>query len=62
MTGYYAFSWRRFYHSLHPMTPATILETGFLTNQRDEKLLTRDASKIPAGALADALLQFLNLT
>ena len=61
MTGYYAFSWRRFDHSLHPMTPATILETGFLTNPRDEKLLTQN-SLVPAEAIADAVLQFLKIT
>jgi hypothetical protein len=62
MTSYYAFSWRKFDHSLHPMTPATILETGFLTNQSDKRLLTKNASIVPAEALADALLQFLNMT
>lgn len=62
MTNYYAFSWKKFDHSLHPMTPATILETGFLTNQRDKKLLTKNASIVPAEALANALLQFLNIT
>jgi len=61
MTGYYAFSWRRFDHSLHPMTPATILETGFLTNPRDAKLLTQNSS-VPAEAIADAVLQFLGIT
>jgi len=61
MTGYYAFSWRRFDHSLHPMTPATILETGFLTNPSEAKLLTKNPS-IPAKAIADALLRFLRIT
>ncbi len=61
MTGYYAFSWRRYDHSLHPMTPATILETGFLTNPSEAKLLTKNPS-IPAEAIADALLIFLRIT
>jgi len=61
MMGYYAFSWRRFDHSLHPMTPATILETGFLTNPGEAKLLTKSPS-IPAEAIADALLKFLRIT
>jgi hypothetical protein len=52
MTGYYAFSWRRFDHSLHPMTPATILETGLLTK----------SPSVPAEAIADALLKFLKIS
>ena len=62
MTGYYAFSWKKYDHSLHPMTPAAILETGFLTNRHDEILLTGNNSIIPGEAIADALLQFLNNT
>lgn len=61
MTGYYAFSWRRFDHSLHPMTPATILELGFLTNPKEAKLLIKNPS-IPAEAIADALLKFLRIS
>ena len=61
MTGYYAFSWRRYDHSLHPMTPATILETGFLTNPKEAKFLTKNPS-IPAEAIADALLKFLKIS
>lgn len=61
MTSYYAFSWRKFDHSLHPMTPATILETGFLTNPGEAKLLIKKPS-IPAEAIADALLKFLKIT
>jgi len=61
MTGYYAFSWRRFDHSLHPMTPAAILETGFLTNPNEAKLLTKNPL-IPAEAIAAALLKFLRIS
>lgn len=61
MTGYYAFSWRRFDHSIHPMTPAAILETGFLTNPSEAKLLIKNPS-VPAGAIADALFNFLKIT
>lgn len=35
MRGYYAFNWRRYDHSLHPMTVAAIVETGFLTSPHD---------------------------
>lgn len=58
MRGYYAFSWRRFEHSVHPMTPSVILETGFLTNNSDAKLLV-DSPQIPAGAVAKAVIEFL---
>lgn len=39
MTGYYAFNWRRYEHSLHPMTVGAIIETGFLTNPNDRKTI-----------------------
>lgn len=59
MTGYYAFSWRRFEHSTHPMAPAVILETGFLTNPTEARLLI-NSPEIPSNALADALMKFLD--
>lgn len=58
MTGYYAFSWRRFEYSTHPMTPAVILETGFLTNPQESEMLI-NSPEIPAQAIANSLLQFL---
>lgn len=58
MRGYYAFSWWRYEHALHPMTPAVILETGFLTNPKEASLLI-NKPEIPAQALANALLVFL---
>jgi N-acetylmuramoyl-L-alanine amidase len=58
MRGYYAFSWWRYEHSLHPMTPSVILETGFLTNSKEASLLINEPD-IPAKAIANALLKFL---
>lgn len=58
MKGYYAFSWRRFEHSTHPMAPAVILETGFLTNPQDADMLIKHP-EIPASAIARALIMFL---
>lgn len=58
MTGYYAFSWRRFTHAIHPMTPAVILETGFLTNPSEARSLINHP-EIPAQAIAKAVLAFL---
>ena len=60
MTGYYAFNWRRYDHAVHPMTPAVLVETGFLTNYYDAQVLINH-SEIPAKALADGILEFLNL-
>lgn len=60
MRGYYAFSWWRFDHSIHPMTTAVIVETGFLTNRSDRKLIT-EQPQIPAQALAEGIEQFLVL-
>jgi N-acetylmuramoyl-L-alanine amidase len=59
MTGYYAFSWRRHEHAIHPMTTAVILETGFLTNPHEAKMLINDPST-PAKAIAQALVRYLN--
>lgn len=59
MRGYYAFSWWRYEHAVHPMTPSVILETGFLTNPGESMLLINHP-EIPARALSDALVRFLN--
>lgn len=58
MRGYYAFSWWRYRHAVHPMTTAVIAETGFLTNDNDRKLLL-NTPEIPAGAMAKAILEYL---
>lgn len=58
MTGYYAFSWRRYEHSTHPMASAVILETGFLTNPTEAKMLINNP-ELPASAIAEALITFL---
>ncbi len=59
MRGYYAFAWWRYDHAVHPMTPAVILETGFLTNPIEARMLINQP-EIPAQAIADTLLQFLS--
>lgn len=58
MRGYYAFSWWRFDHAIHPMTPGVILETGFLSNPNDRKLIV-DQPEISAKAVADAVYKYL---
>ncbi|HRN96119.1 MAG TPA: N-acetylmuramoyl-L-alanine amidase [Candidatus Levybacteria bacterium] len=58
MTGYYAFSWWRFKHAVHPMTPSTILETGFLTSYTD-RLTIVDNPEASAQGLANGVLKYL---
>ncbi len=58
MTGYYAFSWWRYDHAVHPMTASVILETGFLTNPTEAYMLINQP-EIPSQALAKALIEFL---
>jgi hypothetical protein len=58
MRGYYAFSWWRYEHAIHPMTTAVIAETGFLTNRSDQKLLI-NTPEIPAQAIADGITEHL---
>lgn len=60
MRGYYAFNYRRYAHAIHPMTPAIILETGFLTNPSDQRLLIKNPGKA-AEAIADVVLEFLDV-
>lgn len=57
MRGYYGFSWWRYDHAVHPMTPSIMLETGFLTNRSDAQMLI-NSPEIPANALADGLISF----
>jgi N-acetylmuramoyl-L-alanine amidase len=59
MTGYYAFNYRRYRHALHPMTPAAILETGFLTSPRDRRIIV-DAPDRAAKGIADAVQLYLS--
>ena len=58
MRGYYAFAWWRYEHAVHPMTTAAIVETGFLTNSGDRKLLIGNPEKAAEG-LARGILEFL---
>ncbi len=58
MSGYYAFNWRRYDHALHPLTPAAIVETGFMTNASDRKLLVGDPDCVAEG-IANGIVEFL---
>ena len=59
MRGYYAFSWWKYTHAIHPMTTAVIVETGFLTNRSDQKLLINHP-EIPAQGIANGLIEYLS--
>lgn len=58
MRGYYAFSWWKYDHSIHPMTTAVIVETGFITSPIDRKIIVNQPH-ISAEALASGILLFL---
>ena len=58
MTMYFGFN-RKYAHSVDPSTPAVILETGFLTNESDRKLLQTQPDRI-AEAIARGMLRFLS--
>jgi N-acetylmuramoyl-L-alanine amidase len=60
MQNYYAFNSRRYDHAIHPNTVAAILETGFLTNPSDRRVIV-DAQDLPAQGIADAVTRFLPL-
>ncbi len=60
MRGYYAFAWWRYEHAIHPMTPAVIVETGFLTNASDRKIIVSN-QELPATSLATGIETFLRL-
>lgn len=60
MRFYYAFNWRRFNNSIHPMTTAVILETGYLTSPKDRRIIVNNP-KLPALALTESLVKYIKL-
>jgi len=58
MTDYYAFDARRFRHAINPATPAVVLETGFLTNPEDRRVIV-DAPQLAGEGIATGVLDFL---
>jgi len=58
MRGYYAFSWWRYDHAVDPMTTAAIVETGFLTNAADRRIIAV-TPEVPAKAIAQGILNYL---
>jgi N-acetylmuramoyl-L-alanine amidase len=58
MTAYYAFNWPRYEHAIHPLTPAAIVETGFLTSPIDRTVIVNNPERAARG-IADGILSFL---
>lgn len=59
MRGYYAFNWQRFEHTIHPMTPAAIIEIGFMSNKADRDFLLTQDTKVARG-IARGIIAFLS--
>jgi hypothetical protein len=57
MLEYYAFNHERFKHSVHPKTPAIIVEMGYLSNAEDLEFLEDPVN--PAYALKIGILSYL---
>lgn len=60
MRGYYAFAWWKYEHSIHPMTTAVIMETGFLTSPSDRRVIV-DRKEVVAQALATSIIEYLEI-
>lgn len=58
MRGYYAFAWWRYEHALHPMTTAAIIETGFLTNAGDRRIIVA-RPEVAAEGIVNGIIKFL---
>ncbi len=59
MKQYYAFNHQKFVHTIHPDTPGVIVETGFLTNVHDKRMLL-NYPEIPARGLANGIIASIN--
>ena len=59
MTGYYAFNNRHGRYAVSKITPAVIIETGYLTNAADRSYLTTHSANVADG-IAQGVVDFLN--
>jgi hypothetical protein len=57
MLEYYAFNYQRFKHTVHPSTPAIIVEMGYLSNKEDLEFMSDPIN--PAYALKIGILSYL---
>lgn len=58
MSAYYAFNWRRYDHAVHPLVPAVIVETGFVTSPTDRAVIVAAPERAAEG-IAKGILEFL---
>ena len=58
MTHYYTFNWSKFKRTIHPKTPAVIIEMGNMNNKNDLNLLINHQDKIAQG-IANGIKTFL---
>ena len=57
MRRYYAFNFRRYAHSVHPATPALLVELGYLSSPSDAEML-KQPERV-AAALTEGVVGFL---
>ena len=58
MTHYYSFNWSRYKNTIHPKTPAVILEMGNMKNQKDLLFLILGYQKVAEG-IANGIENFI---
>lgn len=58
MTGYYAFSARRYQHAVNPRVPMAIVEMGYMTNATDRRVLF-NTPDLAAVGIANGIDRFL---
>jgi len=61
MTGYYAFNYKLYRHSVDPFTPSALIETGFITNPQDRTVIVQHPA-LAARGIAEGILLFLSET
>ena len=57
MRAFYAFNHRKYRHSVHPDTPAVIVEMGYISNPDDRAYLAKASE--PADALFQGIVRYL---
>src|SRR6266850_2774741 len=59
MINLYSFNWSRYQHATSALTPSTIIELGFLSNDDDRDILLNHADRVATGVV-NGLLDFLD--
>ena len=58
MTQYYVFNSVKYLHTIDPSTPGVIIETGFITNSSDRKIIVDSPEEVATG-IVNGILLFL---